>query len=195
MRRVPDNPDARFPDRPVAAAELPWFVAHVKARQEKALADDCRRLNVEYYLPLVHQVTRRRDNNKPRKSVLPLFPGYLSFTGAAETPTSLFATGRVAGIIEVRNQKKFVEELGQIQGLLGQGVSLEPCHIPFVQGEEVTIVGGPLRGVSGIIAHIRDHDRLIISVECMGRAMAAVDARLVKPLAPCSGNGKEKTSP
>ena len=78
MRNVTDNPPARFPDRPIGEAELPWFVAHVKPRQEKAAADDCLRLGVEYYLPMFTRVTRRRDNNKPRKSVLPLFPGYIS---------------------------------------------------------------------------------------------------------------------
>ena len=77
MRRMSDNPPSRYPERPIADAEQPWFVAHVKPRMEKAVADDCVRKAIEYYLPMVTKVTRRKDNNKPRKSVLPLFPGYI----------------------------------------------------------------------------------------------------------------------
>ena len=184
MRRVNDNPPARSPDRPIDAAPLPWFVAHVKPRQEKALADDCLRLGIEYYLPLAVKVTRRKDNNKPRKSVLPLFAGYVSFTGTHETHARLYATGHVAGIIEVRHQKKFIAELGQVYSLLEKGVPLEPCTASFAEGDEVRIEAGPLRGVRGVITTVRDRELLVLTVECLGRAMTTINAAMVKPVPP-----------
>jgi transcription antitermination factor NusG len=183
MRRVSENPPARSPDRPIADAPLPWFIAHVKPRQEKALADDCLRLGIEYYLPLAVKITRRRDNNKPRKSVLPLFAGYLSFSGTQEMHAGLYATGHVATIIEIRHQKKFIAELGQIYSLLEKGVLLEPCPSSFTEGEEVSIEAGPLRGVRGIVTTVRDQDRLILTVECLGRAITTIDAAMVRPIA------------
>lgn len=180
MRRVNENPPSRSPDRPIAEAELPWFVAHLKPRQEKAAADDCVRFGIEYYLPMTVHVTRRRDNNKPRKSVLPLFPGYLSFTGTKETHSRLYATGRIANILTIRYQKKFITELGQVYSLLERGIPLEPCTSMFTEGESVVVEAGALRGVHGIIAQVRDQQRLILSVECLGRAMMAIDATLVR---------------
>jgi transcription antitermination factor NusG len=182
MRRVNDNPPCRNPDRPIGAATLPWFVAHVKPRQEKAFADDCLRSGIEYYLPMTEKITRRRDNNKPRKSVIPLFAGYVSFVGTRETHAVLYATGRVAGIIEIRHQKKFIAELGQVYSLLEKGVPLEPCTTPFFEGEEVLIEAGPLRGIRGTIATVRDQHRLVVKVECLGCAMATIDATMVKPV-------------
>ena len=182
MRRINDNPPARSPDRPIDSAPLPWFVAHVKPRQEKALADDCLRFGIEYYLPMMIKITRRKDNNKPRKSVLPLFAGYLSFAGTRETHTRLYATGRVARILEIRNQKKFIAELGQVYSLLEKGVPLEPCTLSFAEGDEVYIEAGPLRGIRGVITTVRDQDRLILTVECLGRAMTTIDAAMVKPV-------------
>src|SRR5664279_3310179 len=127
MRRMGDNPPSRFPEQPIASATAPWFVAHVKPRMEKAVADDCVRKTIEYYLPMVTKVTRRKDNNKPRKSVLPLFPGYICIAGNKEAYHTLYATGRIASIIEIKHQRKFIAELGQIYSVLEKGVVLEPC--------------------------------------------------------------------
>jgi transcription antitermination factor NusG len=184
MRRVSDNPPVRFPDRPIESAELPWFVAHVKPRQEKAAADDCVRLEIEYYLPMVTHVTRRRDNNKPRKSLLPLFPGYLSIAGAKETLYKLYATGRVANVLAIKHQKKFIAELGQIYRLLEKGVALEPVDFAFEAGTEVSVLAGPLRGTRGVIANVKNQRRLILAVDGLGQAMMTIDASLVKPVDP-----------
>jgi transcription antitermination factor NusG len=179
MRKVSDNPPARFPERPIGEAEFPWFVAHIKPRQEKAAADDCLRHSIEYYLPLFTRVTRRRDNNKPRRSVLPLFPGYLCCAGTRETGRTLFATGRIVRIIEIAHQEKFIRELEQIYGLQERGAPLEPCGISYLCGDEVVIQNGPFRGVRGVIASVRNQHRLLLSVEGLGLAMTAVEASAV----------------
>jgi len=177
-----DNPPSRFPDRPIGEAEHPWVIAHVKPRTEKAVADDCVRRNIEYYLPMVTKVTRRKDNNKPRKSVLPLFPGYLSIAGTRELYHALYATGRIAAIIEIKHQKKFIEELGQIYSVLEKGVPLEPCLETFAEGDEVVVMAGPLKGIRGVVSSVRNQSRIILSVEGLGRALMTVDAGMVKPV-------------
>jgi transcription antitermination factor NusG len=177
-----DNPPVRFPDRPIAQAQGPWCIAHVKPRQEKALADDCLHLSIEYYLPMVTKVTRRKDNNKPRKSVLPLFPGYLSFCGTKETFHELYRTGRIASIIEIKHQKRFIDELSQIFSLLEKGVPLEPCAVTLLKGQLVQVEAGPLRGVNGVVVTMKNARRIILSVEGLGQAMMTVDATLVKPI-------------
>jgi len=177
-----DNPPARFPERPIAEAPFPWFVAHVKPRTEKAVADDCLRKQIEYYLPLVTKVTRRKDNNKPRKSILPLFPGYISVSGTKETYYNLYSTGQIATIIEIKHQKKFIEELGQIYSILERGVPLEPCMDSFAEGAEVVVAAGPLKGIRGIVQSIRNQSKIVLSVEGLGRAVMTVDAAMLKPV-------------
>jgi transcription antitermination factor NusG len=182
MRRVSDNPPTRYPERPIGEAEHPWYVAHVKPRQEKSLADDCRRLGIEYYLPLVTHVTRRKDNNKPRKSVLPLFPGYISFAGTRETHYKLYATGRIASIITIKHQKKFIAELSQIFSLLENSVPLEPIDFSYTEGAEVRVLAGPMQGIEGIVVSIKNQHKLVLSVEGLGQAVMTIDAAMVKPI-------------
>jgi transcription antitermination factor NusG len=146
------------------------------------VADDCVRRSIEYYLPMVTRVTRRKDNNKPRKSVLPLFPGYISIAGNKDLYHSLYATGRIASILEIRHQKKFIAELGQIYSVLEKGVVLEPCLVSFAAGTEVCVMAGPLKGVRGIVTNARNPDQVVLSVEGLGQAVMKVDSAMVKPV-------------
>jgi len=180
MKKVGENPPARFPDRPIAEAPQPWWVAKVKPRMEKALAFDFLNTGTEYYLPLYTHVIRRRDNNKPRKSILPLFPGYIAFS--MTTPHNIFITGRVVNIVEVRHQKRFVRELTQIQSALEKGVVVEPCDTAFEIGQTVEVHAGPLRGLVGVVARIRDSDRLVLSVDGLGRAMVTIEPAYLRPV-------------
>lgn len=146
------------------------------------MADDCVEQAIEYYLPMVTKVTRRKDNNKPRKSVVPLFPGYISFAGGRESHFMLYSTGRIAAIIGIKYQKKFIRELGQIYSLLENGVPLEPVDFPLIKGTQVCIQAGPLQGIRGVIASIKNAKKLILSVEGLGQAMMTIDASKVKPV-------------
>jgi len=181
MKRVSENPPSRFPDRPIREAAHPWWVAKIKPRQEKALAFDFIKNNVEYYLPLVTKVTRRKDNNKPRKSVLPLFPGYISFCAAEGNAANVYKTGRVVSIIEIRHQRRFSEELTQIYQALESGVVLEPVSVSYPPGTPVYVHAGPLKGIRGIITRVQDSERLVLSVAGLGQASMIIDSAYVKP--------------
>src|SRR5665213_590556 len=86
-----------------------WFVLHTKSRQEKALGEDLGRMEVPYYLPLVH-------NTKfygKRKFVVaePLFPGYLFVRGTMDQVYLSDRTKRVAQILAVPDQDQIEWEL------------------------------------------------------------------------------------
>jgi transcription antitermination factor NusG len=184
MKRVSENPPPRFPSRRISEAEGPWWIAKVKPRQEKALAFDLIKRDIEYYLPMYTKVVRRRDNNKPRKSVLPLFPGYLSFCAHEGTQRLVYSTGRIVNLVEVRHQRRFVDELEQIYFTLDLGMPLEPfVHVADLSpGMMVEVRSGPLSGIQGTISRIQGTHRLILSVEGLGRAALTVDASVVKPI-------------
>lgn len=177
------NPPPRFPGRPIHDAEAPWWVAKVKPRQEKALAFDFVNRHIEYYLPMYTKVTRRRDNNKPRKSIICLFPGYISFCAPKGTERSTFSTNRVVRLVEVRNQTHFKKQLEQVYHTFELGVPLEPLDASNLKrGELVEVVSGPMRGIRGTIQRMHSTHKLILSVDMLGKAAVNVDASLVKPL-------------
>ena len=177
------NPPSRFPERPIHDAEAPWWVAKVKPRQEKALAFDFITRHIEYYLPMYTKVTRRRDNNKPRKSIVCLFPGYISFCVPKGTERSIYSTNRIVNLVEVRNQTHFKKQLEQVYHTLELGIPLEPVDASNLKpGELVEVVSGPMRGIQGTIQRIQATHKLILSVDILGKAAVNVDASCVKPL-------------
>jgi transcriptional antiterminator RfaH len=184
MKRVSENPPARYPQRPIHDSVGTWWIAKVKPRQEKALAFDCISSEFEYYFPMVTKVTRRRDNNKPRKSVLPLFPGYLSFCVAAGLERMMWSTGRIVNLVEVRHQKHFKKELEQIYFTLDLGMPLEPItDIEAIEpGMLVEVISGPLKGMHGTVQRTQGAHRLILSVEGLGRAALTVDSSIIRIL-------------
>ncbi|KMQ49423.1 hypothetical protein CHISP_3659 [Chitinispirillum alkaliphilum] len=184
MISLSKNPPIRFPDRLIEEAPHPWWVAKVKPRQEKALAFDLIELNVEYFLPMYTNVTRRPDNNKPRKSFLCLFPGYICFSANRGEVSGLYKTSRIVKLLEVKNQNRFRKEISQIYLALENKLSIAPANNPmdYKEGEAVEVVRGPMRGMQGKFLKMASCARLVLSVEMLGSASVLIDASDVKPL-------------
>lgn len=178
------NPPARYPKRPIHEAEGPWCIAKVKPRQEKALAGDFINKEIEYYLPMYTKVTRRRDNNKPRKSVLCLFPGYISFCMGSLHENDLYTTNRIVNLVKVKNQTEFKRQLEQIYVTYDLGVPIEPItdFSSLPPGQDVQVVSGPMRGLAGTIVKIHSDHKLILAVDVMGKASVTIDASMVEPV-------------
>ena len=113
LKREPDLfPEGLF-DLPVESH--PWWVAHVKSRQEKALARHLQPLGIPYYLPQREQKIRRAGRNFV--SYLPLFPGYLFFRGTDDDRYAAHRSKLVAQVIEVVDQPLLDAELGRLRTL------------------------------------------------------------------------------
>ncbi|MFP4187116.1 MAG: transcription termination/antitermination protein NusG, partial [Acholeplasmataceae bacterium] len=175
---------SRFPQRSIHEAQGRWWVAKVKPRQEKALAFDLMEQNIEYYLPMYMKVVRRQDNNKKRKSILCLFPGYLSFCAEPGQQRHLYATGRIVNLVEIQHQSRFMKQLEQVYHTIDLGIPVEPWEDVdrLVEGTPVQVESGPLRGISGTVVRTQRSQKLVISVDALGRAAITVDAHMVKPV-------------
>lgn len=183
MLPLSENPPTRYPSRPIHESTDKWWVAKVKPRQEKALAHDLVKWDVEYYLPMYTKIARRKDNNKRRKSILCLFPGYLSFCSQIGFEREIYTSNRIVNLVEVKNQSHFKKELEQIYHTLDLGISLEPVDSLMMKpGQLVLVESGPMKGIQGTIVKIHSGHKLIISVDLLGMAAVSIDASLVKAL-------------
>ncbi len=182
MKRVSENPPERFPDEKIDCSCGTWVVAKVKPRQEKAAASDLLERDIGYFLPMYTKVTRRRDNNKPRKSVLPLFPGYISICiDDMDTRSAVYENGRIARVISIENQRKFVEQLQHIYHGRINDVPISPVG-EYIRGEPVVVTGGPMRGVKGVVAKVPDNAYVILSVEGLGKAAVRIELKDIRRL-------------
>lgn len=154
-------------------AEFPWNVAHVRSRQEKALARWLAERVIPFYLP---QITRRSRSNpeaRERISYIPLFPGYVFFRGAGTARNAALRSDLIANVIDVTDQELLGEQLLQIRRLQEAGASFEPFH-DLVPGDPVRITTGPFAGYTGIVMRHGRAQRLIVELSLL-RKRAAVE--------------------
>jgi len=178
--------EARYPDRPLDEAPQRWWIAKVKPRQEKCLAEDFMRAGIEYYLPLYKKNTPRPGTGSARIFFVPLFPGYISFS--QDKPHDIFRTGRIVNIIEVRNQQRFIRELNQVYRALNAYAPLEPAVGALKEGAPVRILYGPFAGIEGMVSRDPSQsNKLVLSVECLGFAELTIERSWIVP--------KEEKSP
>lgn len=103
----------------------------------------------------------------------PLFPGYLFCRFDPNRRLEVLQTSTVIDVLRVgRVPAPLCEE--EVEALLqaeSANLHREPCSY-FRAGEPVSIVGGPLRGVSGRVADICDKTKLILDVSLLQRSVS-----------------------
>ena len=182
MLKVRDNPPMTFPQG-VCLAEMSgrWYVAHTKARREKALARSLLTGQIPYFLPMVEKVTMIRG--RKFKALWPLFGGYVFFSGDSQAGYRAMQTSHVARVLNVVDQSRLLDELSQIERALASKAKLDP--FPFARsGCRCRVRCGPLAGLEGVVLRRRNVVRLVLEVEMLGQgASLEIDASLLEPAA------------
>lgn len=181
MLKKIDNPPILYPDGVEIAdmADL-WWVAHTKARNEKALAHLLCRWEIPYFLPLVEKVSHRKGRRF--ESLLPLFSGYVFFCGDIDARYRALTSNRIAQVLEVPDQAGLVKELIPIYQALSRGLPVD-AHPYLKSGVRCRVKGGPLVGYEGIVVRKKNVTRILLQVEMLGQAAAVeIDADLLEPI-------------
>ncbi len=157
-----------------------WWVAHTKSRNEKALAQDLVHKNISYFLPMSWKV--RHQRGRTLRSLLPLFSGYLFFCGQENQRIELLRTNRVANLIEVKDQKKLLDELLQFEQALRAGAPLAPYKY-IKAGRRCRVIAGPLIDLQGIVVRTKNAARLVLKIDMLGQAASVeIDIDMIEIL-------------
>ena len=165
----------------LTAEEHPWWVAHVRSRQEKALARYLRPLEVPFYVPQVEN--RKKRGGRNFVSHLPLLPGYVFFRGGNRERLAALRSDLLVRVLEVSDQRLLTEELSQIRALQETGATF--IRLPdLAPGDAVRITEGAFAGYTGIVVRHQGRSRLVVSVSMLRQFVAVEFPREV--LAPAA---------
>jgi len=181
MLKAGENPPITWPEEQgVRGAHGIWWVVHTKSRNEKALAWDMVRKGISYFLPMRWKTSRTTD--RTIRTLMPLFTGYVFFCGTEDQRLAVLQTNRAAGLIAVKDQERFVDELSQIELALRGGANLMPDTY-VKEGQICKVVGGPLAGLKGIVTRVGGSMRLLLQVDILGQATSVeIDTELIEPI-------------
>jgi transcription antitermination factor NusG len=134
-----------------------WYCAWTHPNREHQAARELRLMGFEVYLPL--HLTRRAAG----QTLVPLFPRYLFLVLVPDSPwgeilrrAGRTTTGAVAGLIRHAPDRPTPLPDGVIEDLISRtserGVVDEPGEEkPIAPGTAVSVTGGPLDGMAGIV--------------------------------------------
>jgi hypothetical protein len=179
MLRFEENPPTRTPTA-ASVVDLAgdWWVAHTRARFEKALAFDLLARGIGFYLPMVERV--RMSGGRKRRLLLPLFPSYVFFCGDANARYAALATNRLCQAIAVTDREKFVGELVALERALASHAQLDLYPFAAV-GRRCRVRVGPLQGIVGTVVRRDNETRLVLQVSMLGQgASLEIDTDLLE---------------
>ncbi|MEP6801189.1 MAG: transcription termination/antitermination NusG family protein [Acidobacteriota bacterium] len=160
--------------------EFPWWVAHTRSRQDKALGRHLLGLSVPHFLP--QREKRYRRGGRTFVSYLPLFPGYVFFRGTEPQRHDALRSNLIVRTLPVQEQHVLTQELLQLRRLQQSGASLVP-YPDLSSGDPVRVVEGPFKGYTGVVVREAGRLRLIVSVSMLKSAVAVEFERQVLVLA------------
>lgn len=181
MLKLADNPPILSPEADsLADIQGRWWVAHTKARNEKALAWDLLRRHIAYFLPMRLQVTF--SGGRKRRVMKPIFTSYLFLCGDDTDRYTTMTTNRVCQTLGVHDQEQLVEELSAIEHALAAKADLDPYPHPAI-GQKCRVRAGPFQGLEGIVVEQGTQARLVLQVGLLGQGAAMeIEADLLDPI-------------
>jgi len=159
---------------------MDWFAVYTKHQHEKSAAALLERKGIERFLPLYRAVHRWKD--RAQQVHLPLFPCYLFVRMDLSRKIEVLQTAGVRWFVENAGHAAPVpeSEIEALQRVCISGARLEP-HPFLKQGDAVRITAGPLLGIEGILAQVKNEQRIVLSVDLLKRSVAVeVDLKSVE---------------
>jgi transcription antitermination factor NusG len=146
-----------------------WFAVYTRSRFEKKLASLLEEKGVNCYLPL--KAERRKWSDRIKMVEEPLLKGYIfvkvsnrEYFNVLNTPGSVCYVsfqGQPAPIPE-----KQIDDLKRFMAVYNERV--DAVRENLSKGEQVIVVSGPLKGITGELIEFRGKNRIALRFERLG---------------------------
>jgi transcription antitermination factor NusG len=148
-----------------------WIAVYTKPRHEKTVLKQFIEKGIDSYLPLIRQKHRWSDRMKWVET--PIFKSYIFAHVELKDNLEVLQTRGVHHIVKFQNKIAVIPEIQitNLRKIIEGGFDPFPSDY-FMIGDEVEVVGGPLRGINGIVSRDDTPDKLIIKIDAIQHAVA-----------------------
>ena len=147
-----------------------WMVVYTKPRHEKIAYKYLCKKNIKTYLPLLKE--KRKWSDRYQWIQKPMFTSYIFVYAEKNESYNIVQTYGVHHIIKIGGEIIPVREsiIEGIRQLIEGGFNPEPTDY-FAVGDEVEIIQGPLKGMTGQISRIKRQDYFILKIDAIQHAI------------------------
>ncbi len=149
-----------------------WYVIYTKSRQEKTLSDKLSAAGYEVYLPLVRKQSQWSDRKKIVE--VPLFNSYVFIKNVYEKEKLRDFKGFVGFLVYNKMPARVTaKEIEILKSVIQYGFDISDTGDTNIldKGSKVMVMTGPLKGMTGELVSIADHDWFIINFENFGNSI------------------------
>jgi transcriptional antiterminator RfaH len=157
-----------------------WYAAYTRARAEKMVAREFEFDGIPHYLPLF--TTLRQWSDRKKKVQLPLIRSYIFVYVPEKKFHTVLETEGVVNFVKFSGKAVAIPDwqINNLKILLGVMDPVPIEKMDFIQGEEVIISEGILKGLRGHISQIKGVKKLVISITALQYHLVVdVDVRFV----------------
>jgi transcription antitermination factor NusG len=112
----------------------------------------------------------RRYAKETKHFTKPLFPGYVFAHIPVELKTRIYQQDLLARAIQVDDEARFLLQLGDVRTIMASGLVLS-LHPMVKKGARARVVGGPLRGLEGIIDDPANPNGIVLCVDVLQQGL------------------------
>jgi len=122
----------------------------------------------EHYLPLIESV--RRYAKETKRFTKPLFPGYVFAQIPLALKSRIYQQDLLARAIPVDDEARFLRQLSDVRAIVASGLMLS-LHPLVKRGARARVVGGPLRGLEGVIDDPDNPKGIVLCVDVLQQGL------------------------
>jgi len=163
-----------------------WMAVYTKPRHEKMANKYLCEKNIKTYLPLIK--VKRKWSDRYQWIEKPMFTSYIFVYAEKNESLNIVQTYGVHHIIKIGGVIVPIHEseIMGIRKLMDGGFNPKPTDY-FVPGDKVEIIGGPLKGMTGLVSRIKGQDYFTLKIDTIQHAIQCqIERRWLKMM-------KEKT--
>ena len=150
---------------------LKWIAVYTKPRHEKRVEKELFKKGFEVYLPILKE--RRKWSDRKKWVEFPLFRSYIFVRTEIKNALFILQTIGVVKIVKFGNEVAVVQN----ESIIAIKLMIEGGYTPqatdyFLVGDPVVVKDGPLKGLSGEVTRIDNHDRLLVRIEAIQHSVS-----------------------
>lgn len=147
-----------------------WYAVQTKSRGERIAVENLNRQGFTTHLPLIKAARHRRG--RWQGTIEPLFPGYLFVKlDVEQNAAPIRSTRGVVGMVRFGKEPQPVPHTimrALLEAQSGEGSAIDPDSL-FKAGDRVTLVEGPMKGLTAIVQAKTGQDRVLLLLDLLGR--------------------------
>jgi transcriptional antiterminator RfaH len=146
-----------------------WFALYTKSRWEKRVNQELLTKGIETYLPLLKTLKQWSDRKKWVEE--PLFRSYIFVNITPKEYYKTLQTNGVVRFITFRGERIPIPEqqIEAVKSYLYEDDKISPDETNYQPGDDVEVIRGPMRGLSGTLVEVKGKQRVLVEIESIGK--------------------------